>query len=138
MVFRLRYFNSRNQDKRQTNRGGEELAWTKINTKYPNFIGFANFYWRFIQGFSRVAITLILILKTTRLSKKLASKASRADSNKVVRGVSNRTDKIVKNLPLFKTHVPNIGATEEFKFLAPSAKKAFKQLKLAFTNAPVL
>ena len=30
------------------------------------FLGFANFYWRFIQGFSRIAAPLTLILKTTR------------------------------------------------------------------------
>ncbi len=29
------------------------------------FLGFTNFYWQFIQGFSRLAIPLISILKTT-------------------------------------------------------------------------
>ena len=41
------------------------------------FLGFANFYWRFIQGFSRIAALLISILKTT---SELAP--SRNDSSK--------------------------------------------------------
>ena len=33
------------------------------------FLGFANFYRRFIQGFSRIAAPLTLILKTAELKK---------------------------------------------------------------------
>ena len=32
------------------------------------FISFANFYWRFIWGFSRITVLLTLMLKMTRLS----------------------------------------------------------------------
>ena len=30
------------------------------------FIGFTNFYWRFIQGFNRIATSLTSLLKTIR------------------------------------------------------------------------
>ena len=47
------------------------------------FIGFANFYRRFIQGFSRIAISLTAMLKTTGSSIALAF---RVDDNEVVGG----------------------------------------------------
>ena len=34
------------------------------------FLSFANFYWQFIQGFSRIVILLTSILKTIRLPDK--------------------------------------------------------------------
>ena len=78
------------------------------------------------------------MLKTTGLFEKSALKVSKINSNKVVRGVGDRTDKTVKNLPLSKTRVPNIRATEKPELLTPSAKKAFNQLKLVFTKTLVL
>ena len=51
------------------------------------FLGFANFYWRFIQGFSRIATLLISILKTTGSPDEPAP--SRNDSS---RSASNRND----------------------------------------------
>ena len=60
------------------------------------FIGFANFYQRFIRGFSRIAALLISMLKTIG-SSNLASKAFRADNNEVV-GVGGRADETFKNL----------------------------------------
>ena len=36
------------------------------------FLGFANFYWQFIQGFSRIATPLTLMLKMTRSADKPA------------------------------------------------------------------
>ena len=36
------------------------------------FLGFANFYWQFIQGFNRIAAPLTSMLKTTRLPDKLS------------------------------------------------------------------
>ena len=61
------------------------------------FIGFANFYRRFIQGFSRIAALLISLLKTTRLSEELALKVFRADNNEIFE-VGNRANKTVVNL----------------------------------------
>ena len=49
------------------------------------FLGFANFYWRFIQGFSRIIALLTLMLKTAGLSGKPApskNNSSRSASSK--------------------------------------------------------
>ena len=35
------------------------------------FLSFANFYWQFIQGFSRIAALLTLMLKTATTTKRL-------------------------------------------------------------------
>ena len=101
------------------------------------FIGFSNFYWRFIQGFSRIAALLSLMLKTTGSSKKLAPKAFRADNDKIV---GDGDDETVMNL--FKNEksrksmrMLNIGAIGELNFLTPKAKKAFNHLRLAFIKA---
>ena len=84
------------------------------------FIGFANFYQRFIQGFSRIAAPLTSLLKTIGSSES-APKAFRADDNGVV-GVGGRANETVVNLSKNKisrnsTRVPNIGATGEPNFL---------------------
>ena len=47
------------------------------------FIGFANFYRRFIQGFSRIATSLTAMLKTTGSS---VASVSRVDDDEVVGG----------------------------------------------------
>ena len=78
------------------------------------------------------------MLKTTRLCRKLAQKASRANSNEVVGGFSSRLNKIVKNLPPSKMCLPNIGATRKPEFLTPCDKKTFNQLRLVFIKAIVL
>ena len=38
------------------------------------FLGFTNFYWQFIQNFSRIAALFTSILKTTRLSEPVSDK----------------------------------------------------------------
>ena len=106
------------------------------------FIGFTNFYQRFIQGFSRIAALLTSILKTTESSKESAPRAFRAGNNKVVEGSSGRADKMVVNLSKNKkskklTCVPNIGATGELHFLTFNAKKIFNYLRLTFIKAPI-
>ena len=58
------------------------------------FIGFANFYRRFIRGFSRIAALLTSILKMTGLSQ-LALKGA---DDKVVGGCGSRVDETMKNL----------------------------------------
>ena len=105
------------------------------------FIDFANFYQRYIQGFSRIATLLTLLLKATG-SSDLALKVFRADNNEVVR-VGGRANRTVVNLSKNKksrnlTRVPNIGATEEPNFLILNAKKALNYLRLAFIKAPII
>ena len=78
------------------------------------------------------------MLKTTGSSEKLAFKASRTNSNEVVKGVGGRTNKTVQNSPLSKVCLPNIRATREFEFLIPSIQEFFNQFRPAFIKAPVL
>ena len=109
------------------------------------FIGFANFYRRFIRGFSRIAASLTSMLKTTGSSEESAPRAFRAGNDEVVGGGGGRADETVVDSSTSKneksrksTRVPNIGATGEPNFLTPDAKKAFNHLRLAFIKAPIL
>ena len=100
------------------------------------FIGIANFYRHFIKGFSRIAVSLTAMLKTTGSS--IAS-ASRVDDNKVVSGVGaiGRLDASRKSAK--SKSQTKIGYNlEESKFLTSKAKKAFNRLRQAFTKAPIL
>ena len=47
------------------------------------FLGFANFYWRFIQGFSRIAALLTSILKTTNEPAPSRNDGSRSASSTI-------------------------------------------------------
>ena len=107
------------------------------------FLGFANFFQHFIQGFSKIAALLTLLLKTTRSLEKLALKAFKAGNNKVVGGGSGRADEIIINLSKNKKskklmRVPNIRAIGKPNFLISNAKKTFNHLRLAFTKALIL
>ena len=62
------------------------------------FIGFANCYKSFIQGFSTIAAPLISLLKTTGSSDKSAPKAFKADGNEVVGGGGSKANETVINL----------------------------------------
>ena len=84
------------------------------------------------------------MLKTTRSSEELASKAFMAGNNEVVGGGGDRANKIIVDLSKSKnekfrksTHMPNIGITGEPNFLIPNTKKAFNYLRLAFIKVPI-
>ena len=107
------------------------------------FIGFANFYQSFIQGFSKIAALLTSMLKTTKSFEELAPKAFKANNNKVVEG-DGKAEKTVVNSSKFKNEksrklmcMPNIKATKKPNFLISDAKKAFIYLWLAFIKAPI-
>ena len=76
------------------------------------FIDFVNFYQRFIQGFSRIAVLLISLLKTIGLSEELALKMFRADNNEVV-GVDDRANKMVVNLSKNKKSSTSINVSSK-------------------------
>ena len=103
------------------------------------FIGFANFYWRFIQGFSRIAAPLTSMLKTTRSSDS-APKLG-ADVDAVVGGGSKADDRNLSKSKKSKNaksgKQTRIGATRKPAFLTPGARKALNQLRQAFTKAPI-
>ena len=73
----------------------------------------------------------------------LVPKTFKANNNKIIRGGSNRTNKIVINLSKnnkFRNsmHMPNIEAKREFIFLIFNTKKAFNHLKQVFIKASTL
>ena len=107
------------------------------------FIGFANFYWRFIKGFNRIAAPLTAMLKTTRSS---VASASRVDDDEVVGGggggtgadsgnvgESDMSRKTTKSKSQMKS-----GHLGEPKFLTSKAREAFNRLRQVFTKAPIL
>ena len=127
------------------------------------FLGFANFYWRFIQDFSRIAAPLTSMLKTAappessileevgdgkgndsvdsgveiaKKSKKSKGKKS-AKSQKLSKSEKSKGEKSKK--PPKSGNSPNFGATGSGpSFLTPEARSAFNRLRLAFTKAPIL
>ena len=98
------------------------------------FIGFANFYWRFIKSFSRIAALLTAMLKTTGSS---VTSTSRIDDGEVVSsGGTSQTDASKKSAK--SKRMKSVYNLEEPKFLTSKAKEAFNRLRQAFTKAPIL
>ena len=104
------------------------------------FIGFANFYWRFIQGFSRIAVLLTLMLKMTG-SLDLAPRLG-VNDDEVVGGGGKADDRNLSKSKKSKNaksgKQTRIGATGESTFLTPGTRKAFNQLGQVFTKASIL
>ena len=124
------------------------------------FLGFANFYWQFIQGFSKIAAPLTSMLKTTGSSDmsrpevengdgeivgfgvggsggdKLAKKSGKSKGQKTFK--SRKSAKSRKNSSKSGNSL-NFGATEAGpSFLTPKARLALNCLWLTFTKAPIL
>ena len=99
------------------------------------FLGFANFYRRFIQSFSKIAGPLTSMLRTssaTRSSKNSLSSLDVAEVDEVgVGGGGDCEDETVGRLLSKNSN----GATS---YLTPDARQAFTQLRQAFTKAPIL
>ena len=96
------------------------------------FFGFANFYWRFIQGFSKIAKPLTSMLRTTQSAENLSlSMAEDAEFSSVCSG--DCENEMIKKPPLTSKNLN--GA---MGYQTPKAKVAFIQLKKAFTKAPIL
>ena len=102
------------------------------------FIGFANFYRRFIQGFSRIAAPLTSMLKTTSAVPPTSSPTSvgrpgGADNEEVV-GSGGRVniEKSSKSKKLGFTNAQGTEPNSGSGFLTPEARLAFTRLRKAF------
>ena len=103
-----------------------------------------------MQSFSKMAALLTPMLKTTKLSKLLVPKASRADNNEDIGGVgiadetvvhlskSKKSKNLSKKSKNDKSKIPtctNLWVAGEPIFLTPGAKEVFTKLRQAFTKA---
>ena len=96
------------------------------------FLSFANFYQGFIQGFSKIAGPLSLILRITRSAENLSPLVAEDAEVDSISGGDCKNE-MVERSPLTSKNLN--GATG---YLTPNAKQAFIQLRQAFTKAPIL
>ncbi|SLM33751.1 gag polymerase env [Lasallia pustulata] len=87
------------------------------------FLGFANFFRRFIRNYSRIAAPLLNLLKTGKDKKKM--------------GIEVRQTNVVPKNVVPENIVPENVVPAPFP-LSKAAMEAFKALKEAFTSAPLL
>ena len=87
------------------------------------FIGFANFYRRFIQGFSKIAVPFTLMLK---ISPQLTSTllATDVDNSKVIGNSDKNKRKLAKS-----DFIKLVRRAKEPSFVTPNARQAFTQLR---------
>ena len=100
--------------------------WSKLKSvrDIQVFVGFANFYRRFIRGFSKIAAPL------TELTK--INVQERSSSDRVVSNAQQNTR------VAFERTKPNGKNSQSSFVLTSETKKAFEKLKMAFTIAPIL
>ena len=117
-------------------------------------LGFANFYWQFIQGFSKIAAPLTLIQKTTILPEKSTPKRLRVIDNEVNRFDIDGSEEIAKKSEKFfkswksaklrtkSSKIRNLSNFSTIKteptFLTSDSKTAFYHLWLAFIETLIL
>ena len=114
------------------------------------FLGFANFYRRFIQGFSGIAASLTLMLKTVepRKGRDGVGGDSRTGRNGIdgsgmddveVDGGEVEVDEFgKKSRKTSKSKKSSKSKTVGSDFFTPKAKLAFTELRQAFLKAPIL
>ena len=108
------------------------------------FLGFANFYHRFIQGFSKIAAPLTSMLRinptsTTQKSMNLVDKFGEGEcgENEARRASASIKGPTGADYPSFD-HVSHTISNNISNYLTLDAKRAFDQLREAFTEAPIL
>ena len=144
--------------------------WPKLKSVHniQVFLGFANFYWQFIQGFSRIVAPLTSMLKTIESPDALApsrnngskSAFSRNNNSKPVFRKSDGNGK-VNRLSIGRNGVEHTKKLRKLsksgkklsksrnstnfdtieagpKFLTSDARTTFNCLRLAFIEAPIL
>ena len=116
------------------------------------FLGFANFYRRFIQGFSRIAAPLTLMLKTSGSTEsktrpgeggvgvggsRAGRGGSKLDGGRKIDDNGVDGDEVDDDVG---TTVQKSSKSKEAEsgFLTSGAKKAFTKLRQAFIKAPIL
>ena len=112
------------------------------------FLGFANFYRRFIQGFCRIAIPLTSMLKTSANTKSktrpsesevgVGGRRAGRGGSKLDDGTRNDGNKVDGNEVGSKLQKSSKSKKTESGFLTPGARKAFIELRQAFIKAPIL
>ncbi len=121
------------------------------------FLGFINFCQPLIKGFSKIAVPLTSMLKTTAASPKGPSEATGKVKEEIrnevgdgdganiggvksLRGKNSKNSTKVKNSAKSKVAQATSPGTvlEERLFLTPEARLAFTRLRLAFTEASIL
>ena len=105
------------------------------------FLGFTNFYRRFIQGFSRIAAPLTSMLRisltptsATQKSMNLVDEFGGGDCGKNEARTSTSTKRPTEADYPSSDHVSHAVSN----YLTLDAKKPFDQLRQAFTKAPIL
>ena len=112
------------------------------------FLGFANFYRRFIRNFSRITAPLTSMLRTTD-KEALSTQATENERNQDASASAGSVggggvDGDIKNLSSVvksaKSKKPIFAKTNssETDFLTTGAREAFIHLRKAFTKAPIL
>ena len=108
------------------------------------FLGFANFYCRFIQSFSRIAAPLtsmlrMSIISTTQKSMNLVDEFGEGDrgKNEARRASMSTKGPTGADYPSFD-HVSYTVSNNVSNYLTADAKSNFDQLRQAFTEAPIL
>ena len=141
---RVRRVSPRSLNKRGENRCRKELTWTKIHMWYSGFLGFVNFYYCFIQGFSRIAAPLTLMPRVsampTLVTQKLMDLVDEFGKGDHGANKARKTSVLTKrpigaDYPSFNyvSHAVSNFAINVSNYLTPDAKRAFDQLRQVFT-----